>query len=311
MGVALTENFSPQTLDKVERLLDLLQEIERHPQLEGKLALHGGTAINLFMLDVPRLSVDIDVSYVGALGRAEMLAERPDIEQGLQEVARYLGYTVEMGEYGHAGRTFLLRYSGQWGPDHVKIDCIYMNRSPLFSLKMRKTPLRLGQAVRVFSDAELAGGKVKALFDRVKVRDLYDISALSTFVADGVAAGWIDADMWHRTVLYYASLSAAFPFGFEGREHRFADREEELRSQLYPMLRSGEQPSLQMLMQGAAGFIERYVLPRTEQEEEYLQRFAAADYRPQLLFGESPIADAALANPEALWKLQNLKQMPR
>ena len=56
--------------DEFERLLDLLDEMERHPSLKGKLALHGGTAINLFMLDVPRLSVDIDVSYIGSVSCA-------------------------------------------------------------------------------------------------------------------------------------------------------------------------------------------------------------------------------------------------
>lgn len=310
VGMALIENFSPQTLDKVERLLDLLQEIERHPILAGKLALHGGTAINLFMLGIPRLSVDIDVSYVGAVSREDMLVERPTIEQALQEVARYLGYNVEPGEYGHAGRTFMLRYSGQWGPDHVKIDCIYMNRSPLLPLAMRETPLRPGQAVRTFSDVELAGGKVKALLDRVKVRDLYDISTLGAFFTNGIAAGEVDADVWHKIMLYYASLSAAFPFGFEGRERRFADKEQELREQLYPMLRFKEQPALYVLMQDAANYIEHYVLPRTKQEEEYLQRFAAAEYRPELLFGESSITGAALVHPEALWKLKNLREMP-
>ncbi|WP_172623480.1 nucleotidyl transferase AbiEii/AbiGii toxin family protein [Arabiibacter massiliensis] len=60
--------FQPRVVDKVERLFDLLEEMDRHPDLRGKLALHGGTAINLFMLEIPRLSVDIDVSYIGALG---------------------------------------------------------------------------------------------------------------------------------------------------------------------------------------------------------------------------------------------------
>lgn len=84
--------FQPRTLDKVNRLLDLLEEIQRHPDLKGKLAMYGGTAINLFMLNVPRLSVDIDISYVGALGRDKMLEERPVIERALEEVARSQGY---------------------------------------------------------------------------------------------------------------------------------------------------------------------------------------------------------------------------
>ncbi|MCG2795115.1 MAG: nucleotidyl transferase AbiEii/AbiGii toxin family protein [Actinomycetia bacterium] len=39
------------------------------PKGEGKLVLKGGTALNLFYLDMPRLSVDIDLNYIGAAGR--------------------------------------------------------------------------------------------------------------------------------------------------------------------------------------------------------------------------------------------------
>lgn len=45
--------FNPRTVDKVERLFDVMEEFERHPDLKGKLAMFGGTAINLFMLDIP------------------------------------------------------------------------------------------------------------------------------------------------------------------------------------------------------------------------------------------------------------------
>lgn len=53
MAAVDTRGFQPRTLDKVERLLDLVDEMQRHPDLKGKLAMHGGTAINLFMLDSP------------------------------------------------------------------------------------------------------------------------------------------------------------------------------------------------------------------------------------------------------------------
>ena len=50
MDIVSVSEFEPRTVDKVDRLLALLEEMERHPALKGKLALHGGTAINLFML---------------------------------------------------------------------------------------------------------------------------------------------------------------------------------------------------------------------------------------------------------------------
>jgi predicted nucleotidyltransferase component of viral defense system len=55
------------TLEKVLRLLDVLQEIARDPVLADRLVLKGGTALNVFHLALDRLSVDIDLNYVGAL----------------------------------------------------------------------------------------------------------------------------------------------------------------------------------------------------------------------------------------------------
>lgn len=306
MGAVDIGRFQPRTLDKVERLLDLLEEMQCHPNLKGKFAMHGGTAINLFMLSVPRLSVDIDISYVGALPKEEMLAERPSIEHAIEEVGKGQGYNVAAGEGGHAGRTFVLRYHTDWGPDHVKVDCIYMNRSPLFPVRARGCSLRPDTTIPMFEDAELAGGKVKALFDRVKIRDLYDISNLKRHF-DSVAD---PNGLVHKTLLYYASVSACFPNDLEGRSMRFVDKQGELESQLLPMLRlRDDQPTLANLMDSAEAFIQSYILPRNDDERMYLRRFAEGEYRPELLFGEGNIARAAAVSPEALWKLANLKKM--
>ena len=129
---------------KVERLLDLLDEMERHPTLKRKLAPHGGTAINLFMLDVPRLSVDIDVPYIGSVSREGMLADRPRVETGMEAVAQAQGHAVEAHPGGRAGRTFRLHYRGDLSADHAKVDRIYMNRSPILPPVMQKTLVRPG-----------------------------------------------------------------------------------------------------------------------------------------------------------------------
>jgi hypothetical protein len=234
-----------------------------------------------------------------------MLAERPDIEDGIEEVGRALGYDVSSADGGHAGRTFMLRYRGDWGTDHVKIDCIYMNRSPLIVPTLRSCAMRPDAEVLMFNDIELAGGKVKAFFDRVKVRDLYDISNLGRHFDD---AG--DDELAHQSMLFYASLSARFPLPFEGRSERFTDRQQDLGEQLLPMLRDAdEHPTLRDLMSDADEFITRYILPRTDAEAEYLQRFATGDFRPELIFSDEAIAEAASKSPEALWKLQNLRKM--
>ena len=53
--------FRSDVLEKVAHLLGLLEVLCSHPFLKGKLALKGGTALNLFVFNIPRLSLDIDL----------------------------------------------------------------------------------------------------------------------------------------------------------------------------------------------------------------------------------------------------------
>ena len=53
-------------------LLDLLPEIAK----EDVFALHGGTAINLFCLNMPRLSVDIDLTYIRPVVTEMLICEK-------------------------------------------------------------------------------------------------------------------------------------------------------------------------------------------------------------------------------------------
>ncbi len=110
---AEASGFRPDVLEKVARLLRLLDALRSHPFLNGKLVLKGGTALNLFMFNAPRLSVDIDLNYVGSEDRDGMIAERPKIEQALQAVLAREGFTVRRMPGEHAGGKWsLLRSNG-------------------------------------------------------------------------------------------------------------------------------------------------------------------------------------------------------
>ena len=80
-----------------------------------RIALKGGTALNLFVLDVPRLSVDIDLNVVGAVERETMLSERPKVEQALGAVCSRLGLQVRRAPGEHAGGKWRLAYSSSFG----------------------------------------------------------------------------------------------------------------------------------------------------------------------------------------------------
>lgn len=68
--------FVRDTFEKVCRLTDVLSFMESDTLLSDTLALKGGTAINLTIFNLPRLSVDIDLDYAKDIPREKMLQER-------------------------------------------------------------------------------------------------------------------------------------------------------------------------------------------------------------------------------------------
>ena len=170
--------FRPDVLEKVALLLGLLDALRSHPFLKGKLALKGGTALNLFVFDVPRLSVDIDLNYVGAGDRETMLAERPKIEQALQAVFARENFSVRRMPDEHTGGKWSLQYesaSGQTG--NLEVDVNFMFRVPLWPVMTCDShPVGAWRAkgISVLDHHELAAGKLAALLARGQARDLFD-----------------------------------------------------------------------------------------------------------------------------------------
>jgi predicted nucleotidyltransferase component of viral defense system len=166
------------TLEKVLRLLDILQAIAEDPALKTRFALKGGTALNLFHLRLDRLSVDIDLNYVGALERAAMEADRPLVDEALLRLLEAQGYQVRRQPPGHAGGKWVARYtSALGGGASVEVDLNYMAREPLFGvLAMSSTPLggMAATGIPVLDLHEVVAGKLVALFDRRAARDLFD-----------------------------------------------------------------------------------------------------------------------------------------
>lgn len=170
--------FRPDVLEKVAHLLGLLDAIQNHPFLKEKLALKGGTALNIFVFDVPRLSVDIDLNYIGAGDRETMLAERPKLEQAIQAVSAREGFNVRRIPHEHAGGKWQFRYENTFGrTDILGIDINFMFRVPLWPVTTCDShPVGAWRArdIPVLDMHELAAGKLAALLARGQSRDLFD-----------------------------------------------------------------------------------------------------------------------------------------
>ncbi len=178
LPVARTDGFNAEVVEKVFHLMHLLNALNTHPSLKGRWVLKGGTALNLFVLRYPRLSVDIDLNYIGALEREEMLEDRTRIEQAAQAVFSREGFTVRRTPTEHAGGKWRLgypSYTGQTG--NLEVDLNFMFRQPLWEIYHADShPLGDYQTkdVPLLDLHELVAGKLSALFSRRQARDMFD-----------------------------------------------------------------------------------------------------------------------------------------
>ena len=170
---------------------------------ETCFALKGGTAINLFVRDMPRLSVDIDLTYLPIAARATSLSE---IHAAMARLADRVRAGIPGAEVTSArlkGENIINKHFVEQGGVQIKIEvtpvlrgCVYEPETRAVSPKVEE---RFGFAeIKVVSFADLYGGKLVAALDRQHPRDLFD-------VRDLLANEGIDATVRRAFVVYILS----------------------------------------------------------------------------------------------------------
>lgn len=109
---AMELGFIRDTFEKVYRLSYVLSFIQSDPLLGESLALKGGTAINLTIFNLPRLSVDIDLDYTKNNSRGGMLAERAEITDITKRYMAAQGYALsDKSKFYHSLDSFVFTYT--------------------------------------------------------------------------------------------------------------------------------------------------------------------------------------------------------
>ena len=173
------------TLDRYVRQVSLLVRTLPEIAEEEEFALKGGTAINLFVRDLPRLSVDIDLVYLPIAERAESLAAvRASLSRIASRIDRRSG--LESRKLSADGTKFEVSD----GTARVLIEANPVLRGTVFPAELRavspKVEERFGFAeMQLVSTADLYAGKIAAALDRQHPRDLFDVHYL--LETDGIA----------------------------------------------------------------------------------------------------------------------------
>lgn len=92
--------------------------------------------MNVFHRAPHRLSVDIDLNYIGALAREAMEADRPPVQAALEALLAAHGYQVTRQPEDHAGGKWVARFgSALGGGGSIEVDLNYMSRETLFGVE--------------------------------------------------------------------------------------------------------------------------------------------------------------------------------
>ncbi|WCG82253.1 nucleotidyl transferase AbiEii/AbiGii toxin family protein [Pectobacterium sp. A5351] len=147
---------------------------------ERCFALKGGTAINLFVRDFPRLSVDIDLAYISLESRDEAL---PNVRAALNRIAEILQQRVDISAVLQTNNPDEMRIVVSSHEAQIKIEVSPVARGTLYPPEDRdvvdSVEDEFGFAtIQVVSLADLYGGKLCAAMDRQHPRDFYDVKML-------------------------------------------------------------------------------------------------------------------------------------
>jgi predicted nucleotidyltransferase component of viral defense system len=169
--------------ESYQRQVALLIEVMPFVAAEDDCALKGGTAINMFVRDMPRLSVDIDLTYLPVAPRPESLAA---IDAAMKRIAAAIRAGLRgtrVNEVINARGQIVTKLTVQTRDAQIKIEVTPVLRGCVFAPEMRAVSAGVEDAygfaqIQVVSFADLYAGKIMAALDRQHPRDLFDVRDL-------------------------------------------------------------------------------------------------------------------------------------
>lgn len=270
---------------QVSLLLNSLPEVAR----EECFALHGGTAINLFVRDMPRLSVDIDLTYLPIEDRetsmAGIIKALSSIDDRIKKVMPNVVTQIQ---------DEVLKLQISLHDAHIKIEVNQINRGCISEPKNFRLCEKAQEmfdafcVIDVVPKSQLFGGKIIAALDRQHPRDLFDIKYL-------LQDGSIDDEV--RTGFIYSLLSSNRPI-YELLNPNRKDQHQAFDNQFEGM--STEPFSYEEFENTRKELIQVINLILTEKDKEFIISFKHLDPNWNIYDFEK--------YPSIQWKLKNLKR---
>ncbi len=300
--VAQRKGFVRDTYEKVLRLKEILYYLNEEDYLRKHLLLKGGTAINLTVFNLPRLSVDIDMDYTPNDTKEDMLYARDKITRLIKDYMESEGYHLsKSSRFTHSLDAFYYQYQNAGGNnDMIKIELNYSLRAhvlePVYGRILPDVFESDRLEIRMVAPMEIFAAKGNALISRAAARDLYDWGNL---IAEDLFAE--KRDMFRKCFAFYATISAETVNRNFDTSAIDSLKFDKIRRDLFPVLSKKDNFKLDERKKNAKEYIAN-LMQLTQQEHEYMDRFIAKEYVPELLFDDGKIVERIKEHPMALWK---------
>lgn len=301
--LAVNTDFLRDNLEKVLRLSDILQYMNANPLLFSHLALKGGTAINLVVFNLPRLSVDIDLDFTKHCLRDEMFVLRKQINSDILKYMTSQGYQLNPSSKNpHSLDSWVFYYLNSSGnKDNIKIEINYSMRNHVFEpieKEVYMESLSLHLHVRTLTNLELFGSKIKALIERTAARDLYDVYNMLMLPVFSVS----EQSLLRKIVILYLAIGGNTPpktdFNFKAIDNlNFS----QIKRKLIPVLKKSDKFEFEVAKSEVKIYLTTLMV-LTDNEKLFLERFNQKIYQPELLFDELDIVGRINDHPMAIWK---------
>lgn len=303
---AKTTGFKMEHLEKVYILMDLLSDFAAFPQLKDKFVLKGGTALNLFLFNLPRLSVDIDLNYIGSVDRETMLSERPQLQKATVAICERNGLTLDRAPNRHSGGKMTFRYAsalGQMG--NLEIDLNFMYRIPLWPIQFKSSCIVGSKQIHnipILDPHELSAGKLAALIDRKTGRDLFDSYHLLTTLN-------LDMTKLRLALVIYCSISRKTDLRLLTPRAITVDVDD-LNKRLIPLIRKDEigpikSKWIEELIRGCQKAFNHF-LPIKKNEKDFLDNLLNNGIiKPELICDDNQLIENIKIHPGIQWAARN------
>ena len=298
--------FHRDVFEKVLRLKNVLEFFQTEELLKEHFALKGGTAINLTIFPLPRLSVDIDMDYIPNDSKEDMMSSREKIKSLLKTYMESKDYNLSVNSRSsHSLDAFHFQYLNAAGNrDIIKIELNYSLRSHVLDTEAREILTdAFGERINVKTvhPIEIFAAKANALMSRAAARDLYDFYNLTN---SNLFPDQTERDLLRKAVVFYATISAETvnrQFDTAAIDNLSFAR---IRRDLFPVLTNSETNRHFVIddYKSASKNYLKELMVLTPDEESYMDSFIRGEYRPELLFSDEAIVSRIANHPMAIWK---------